>query len=187
MLLLDNLSGDPEQEYFTDGLAEHLITALSCLRSIPVIARNSSLSYKGQNARVDVIARELGARYILEGSVRKAGGRVCITMQLIDGETGHHIWAKKYDRSLDDIFEIQDDITLRVASAVEVELSEAELRKQGAKRPESLTAWDLFPRPRQSHRHRGAGARDPGLGASPTARDGHPPHDGAGTVAELHP
>lgn len=154
VLPFDNLSGDPDQEYFADGLAEDLITAFSCMHNLPVIARNSSFSYKGQNVRIHEAARELGARYLLEGSVRKAGGRVRVTVQLIDGETGHHIWAKKYDRSLDDIFQIQDDITLRVASAVEVEVSEAELRRQGAKRPESLTAWDLYLRGMAHLQHR---------------------------------
>jgi len=148
VLPFDNMSGEPEQEYFADGIAEELITAFSCMRTIPVIARNSSFSYKGQSFRVEQVARELGARYLVEGSVRKAGDRVRVSVQLVDGEVGRHIWAKKYDRMIDDIFEIQDDITLRVASAVENEVSEAELKKQRAKRPESMTAWDLFLRGR---------------------------------------
>ena len=144
VLPFDNLSGDPEQEYFADGLAEELITALSCMHSMPVIARNSSFSFKGKSVDILDVAKELGVRYVVEGSVRKAAGRVRVTVQLIDGETGHHIWAKKYDRDFEDIFEIQDDITLRVASTLQIELSDAELRKQGAKRPESLSAWDFL-------------------------------------------
>jgi adenylate cyclase len=155
VLPFQNLSGDPDQEYFADGLAEDLITALSCMHSIPVIARNSSFSYKGQTVRVRDVAKELGARYLLEGSVRKAGGRVRVSVQLVDGDTGHHLWANRYDRPLDDVFAIQDDITLRVAIALQVELTEAELRKQSAQRTGSLSAWDHFLRGMsQLHRDR---------------------------------
>ncbi len=153
VLPFQNLSRDPDQEYFADGLAEDLITALSCMHSMPVIARNSSFSYKGQSIRAQDVARALGAKYLLEGSVRKAGGRVRVSVQLVDGETGHDLWANRYDRPLDDVFAIQDDITLRVAIALQVELTEAELKKQGAKRTGSLSAWDYFLRG-MSHLHR---------------------------------
>jgi adenylate cyclase len=108
------MSGDPEQEYFSDGLAEDIITALSHWRSFPVVARNSSFSFKGQQVRIGQIAEELGARYILEGSVRKAGKRLRITDQLIDAQTGHHLWAERFDRQLEDTFDIQDEITNRI-------------------------------------------------------------------------
>ena len=110
VLPFQNLSGDPEQEYFSDGITEDIITALSRIRQFFVIARNTTFTYKGQAVDVQALAKDLGVRYVLEGSVRKAGNRVRITAQLIDGETGNHIWAEKYDRSLDDIFEIQDEI-----------------------------------------------------------------------------
>ena len=138
-----NMSGDPEQEYFSDGLTEDLITALSLCRSFPVIARNSTFTYKGQAIRVQQVAEELGARYVLEGSVRKAGNRLRITAQLVDAETGHHVWAEKFDRAIDDVFEIQDEITQKIATTVQPELAQAELEKAAVKRPENLTAWDL--------------------------------------------
>ncbi len=114
VLPFENMSGDPEQEYFSDGLAEDIITALSHWRSFPVVARNSTFSFKGQQLRVEKIAEELGARYILEGSVRKAGKRLRITAQLIDAQTSHHVWAERFDRQLEDIFDIQDEITNRI-------------------------------------------------------------------------
>src|SRR5258708_39987867 len=109
------MSGDPDQEYFADGMAEDIITALSKLRWFFVIARNSTFAYKGKSSDVRQVSRELGVRYVLEGSVRKAGNRVRITAQLIDGATGNHIWADRYDRQVVDIFEVQDDITRNVA------------------------------------------------------------------------
>ncbi len=105
VLAFENMSGDPEQEYFADGISEDIITALSAWRSFPVIARNSSFIYKGKAVKVQQVADELGVRYVLEGSVRRAGNRVRITAQLIDAETGHHVWAERYDRELDDVFE----------------------------------------------------------------------------------
>lgn len=141
-----NLSGDPEQEYFADGLSEELITALSHWRSFPVIARNSSFTYKGRAIKVQDVGRELGVRYLLEGSVRKAGMRVRITAQLIDAGRGHHLWAEKFDRQLEDIFDIQDEISRRIAATIAPELEQAELRKSVAKRTEDLTAWDFYVR-----------------------------------------
>jgi adenylate cyclase len=144
ILPFTNLSRDPEQEYFSDGLTEDLITALAAWRSFPVIARNSSFVYKGPAVDVKRVGRELGARYVLEGSVRKAGNRIRVTAQLVDAETGHHVWAERYDRALEDVFELQDEITRRIAPIIAPELEQTELRKSTAKRSESLTAWDCY-------------------------------------------
>jgi adenylate cyclase len=147
-----NMSGDPEQEYFSDGLTEDLITALALWRSFPVIARNSSFVYKGKAADVKRIGRELGARYVLEGSVRRSGQRLRITAQLIDTTSGHHVWVEKFDRDLEDVFALQDEITERIAVALEPALGKAELRRSIAKPPDNLDAWDYFLRGR-SHLH----------------------------------
>ena len=146
VLALQNLSGDPEQEYFADGIAEDILTRLAMWRWMPVIARNSSFAYKGKSVDVRRIGRELGARYVLEGSVRKAGGRVRITGQLIDAETGHHVWADRYDRSLDDIFAVQDEITDAIIAALEPAIGGAELQRTRLKPPASLDAWELHQR-----------------------------------------
>ena len=146
VLALQNLSGDPEQEYFADGIAEDILMRLAMWRWMPVIARNSSFAYKGRSVDVRRIGRELGARYVLEGSVRKAGGRVRITGQLIDAESGHHIWADRYDRSLDDIFAVQDEITDAIISALEPAVGEAEMQRTRLKPPASLDAWELHQR-----------------------------------------
>jgi adenylate cyclase len=122
VLPFQNMSGDAEQEYFADGMVEDITTALSRMHSLFVIARNSSFTYKGRSVDVKQVGRELGARYILEGSVRKIGNRIRVTSQLIDAETGHHIWAEKYDRELIDIFEIQDEITRAVAASVQTQV-----------------------------------------------------------------
>ena len=140
------MSGDPEQEYFSDGIAEDIITALSRIRWFLVIARNSSFSYKGTSPDVREIARELGVRYVLEGSVRKAGERVRITAQLIDASDGSHIWADRYDRDLADIFAVQDEITETVVRAIEPELSRVEQERARRKRPDDLDAWDCYQR-----------------------------------------
>lgn len=144
VLPFENMSGDREQEYFSDGLAEDIITALSHWRSFPVIARNSSFSFKGQHARVGKIAKELGARYILEGSVRKSGNRLRVTAQLIDANTDHHVWAERFDRQLEDIFDIQDEITNRIAATIVPELEHFEHRHTSVKRTEDLNAWDYY-------------------------------------------
>ncbi|MCZ6771062.1 MAG: tetratricopeptide repeat protein [Proteobacteria bacterium] len=146
VLPFDNMSGDPEQEYFSDGISEDIITALSRIRQFSVIARNTTFTYKGQAVDVQVIANDLGVRYILEGSVRKAGDRVRITAQLIDGDTGKHLWAERYDRELKDIFAIQDEITQTVVGAIQPELSRAEQNRARRKTPESLDAWDYYQR-----------------------------------------
>ena len=144
-----NLSGDPEQEYFADGLTEDLITALTRWRTFPVIARNSCFAYKDKVIDIKQAAQELGAGYVLEGSVRKGGARVRITAQLIDAQHGHHLWAEKYDRELDDIFAVQDDIVQRIAAVAAPELDKAELQRSTGKHPEDLAAWDLCLRGKQ--------------------------------------
>jgi TolB-like protein/class 3 adenylate cyclase/cytochrome c-type biogenesis protein CcmH/NrfG len=138
-----NMSGDPEQEYFADGISEDIITGLSKLRWFFVIARNSSFAYKGKTADVKRAARELGVRYVLEGSVRKSGNRVRITAQLIDAATGNHIWADHYDGNLTDIFALQDEITEKVVAAIEPRLLEAEGIRSQNRSPEDLGAWDM--------------------------------------------
>jgi adenylate cyclase len=146
VLPFDNLSNDPEQEYFADGISEDLITALSKIRWFFVIARNSTFTYKGQAVEVTQVARELGVRYVLEGSVRKAGGRVRVTAQLVDAITGKYVWAERYDRDLADIFELQDEMTQTIVAAVEPELGAAERERAVHKPPEKLDAWETYQR-----------------------------------------
>ena len=141
-----NLSGDPEQEYFADGLADDILTRLALWRWFPVIARNSSFSYKGRSVDVKVVGRELGARYVLEGSVRKGGNRMRVTGQLIDAETGHHLWAERYDRVLEDLFAVQDELTEGIVGALEPAIGRAETERSRRKPPSSLDAWDAFQR-----------------------------------------
>jgi adenylate cyclase len=140
------MSGDPDQEYFADGITEDIITALSKFRWFFVIARNSTFVYKGQAVDIKQVGRELGVRYVLEGSVRKAASRVRISAQLIEAATGNHVWAERYDRSLEDIFELQDEITSTIAAAVEPELAGSERERAMRKPTEHLGAWDLFQR-----------------------------------------
>ena len=144
VLPFDNLSGDVEQEYFVDGLVEEVLTALSRVQWLFVIARQSSFSYKGQAVDLKRVGRELGVRYVVEGSVRKAGARVRVTAQLIEAETGTHIWAERYERDVNDIFALQDEITERIVAAVEPNVQTLEIRRAGAKPTESLTAYDLY-------------------------------------------
>ena len=144
VLAFNNMSGDPEQEYFADGIVEDLISALSRIKWLFVIARNSSFIYKGKPIDVKQVGRALGVRYALEGSVRKAGSRVRISAQLIEAETGAHLWAEHYDRSLDDIFALQDDITMSVIGAIEPSLRNAEIERVRRTRPNSLDAYDLL-------------------------------------------
>lgn len=164
VLPFDNMSGDAEQEYFSDGLTEDLITALTLWRSFPVIARNSCFAYKDKAVDIKQVARDLGAGYVLEGSVRKGGTRVRITAQLIDGLNGNHLWAEKYDRELDDIFAVQDDIVQRISALVAPEMDKAQLQRSTGKQPEDLAAWDLCLRGklllRRSTRETNADARD---------------------------
>jgi adenylate cyclase len=144
VLPFQNMSGDPEQEYFADGMVEEIITALSRIRWLFVIARNSSFSYKGQSVDVKQVGRELGVRYVLEGSVRKAGQKVRITGQLIDAVTGNHIWADRFDGSLEDIFELQDKVALSVAGVIEPTLQAVEIRLSSERPTSDLTVYDLY-------------------------------------------
>ena len=139
-----NMSGDPEQEYFADGMVEEIITALSRIRWLFVIARNSSFTYKGQAIDVKQVGRELGVRYVLEGSVRKAGGRVRITAQLIEATTGAHLWADRFDGSLEDVFDLQDKVAISVAGVIEPTLQSAEMRRSADRPTSDLTAHDLY-------------------------------------------
>jgi adenylate cyclase len=139
-----NMSGDPEQEYFVDGVVEEIITALSRIRWLFVIARNSSFTYKGQAVDVKKVGRELGVGYVLEGSVRKAGGRVRITAQLIDALTGTHLWADRFGGSLEDVFELQDRVAVSVAGVIEPALQAAEMRRSAARPTTDLGAYDLY-------------------------------------------
>jgi TolB-like protein/Tfp pilus assembly protein PilF len=142
VLPFQNISGDPEQEYFADGMVEEIITALSRIRWFFVIARNSSFTYKGRAVDMKQVRRELGVRYVLEGSIRKSGNRLRITAQLVEAETGSHVWAERYDRDLVDIFAVQDEITERVVAAIEPELYAAEQVRSQSKPPDSLDAWE---------------------------------------------
>ena len=138
------MSGDPEQEYFADGMVEEIITSLSRIKWLLVIARNSSFTYKGQAVDVKQVGQELGARYVLEGSVRKAGGRVRITGQLIETGTGAHLWADRFDGSFEDIFELQDKVAWSVAGVIEPTLRAAEIRRSVERPTTDLTAYDLY-------------------------------------------
>jgi adenylate cyclase len=146
VLPFTNMSGDPEQEYFSDGIAEDILTELSRLRWLFVTARNSSFTYKGAAVDVKQVSRELGVRYVLEGSVRRAGNRVRVTGQLIDATTGNHVWAERYDRDLADIFSLQDDIAQAVSRAIAPAISMAEQERAIRKPPESLSAWEAYHR-----------------------------------------
>ena len=142
VLPFQNMSGDPEQEYFADGMVEEITAALSRVRSFFVIARNSSFTYKGRAVDVKRVSRELGVRYVLEGSVRKAAGRVRITAQLINATTGNHIWSDRFEGGIEDIFNLQDRITERVVGAIQPSILLAEIERTKRKRPESLDAYD---------------------------------------------
>jgi len=146
VLPFDNLSGDTAQDYFSDGITEDLITALSQISWFFVIARNSCFTYKGRSVDVRDVAKELGVRYVVEGSVRKAGDRIRLTAQLIDGQTGSHVWATRYDRNLEDIFAVQDELTETIVGAIEPELSKAEQQRARLKKPDTLDMWDLYQR-----------------------------------------
>ena len=144
VLPFENMSGDPEQEYFGDGISEEIITALSKLPSLLVIARNSSFSYKGKATKVQDIGKELGVRYILEGSVRKEGDRVRITTQLIDAVNGYHLWSERYDRDLKDIFALQDEITMKIITELQIKLTGGDKVRLYAKGTDDLEAYIKF-------------------------------------------
>ena len=143
-----NLSGDPEQEYFSDGIAEDIITALSKIRWLFVSAQNSSFTYRGNSVDVRHVARELGVRYILKGSVRKAADRLRTTAQLIDGSMGNHIWADRYDGKLVDLFALQDEITKKMVAVIEPSLLQAESTRSQNRSAKDLESWDMIMRAR---------------------------------------
>ena len=144
VLPFTNMSGDPDQEYFTDGMVEEIITGLSRIHWLAVIARNSTFAYKGQSPDIRQVGRELSVRYVIEGSVRKAGNRVRITAQLIEAETGGHLWAESFDGTLEDVFDLQDQITAGVVAAIEPSVRQAEIDRAKRKRPDNLDAYDLY-------------------------------------------
>ena len=157
VLPFQNMSGDSEQEYFADGISEDIITELTRFRSLFVIARNSSFSYKGKSPDIRDVGRQLGVRYVLEGSIRKAGNRIRLTGQLIDAQTGSHIWAERYERLLDDVFAVQVELTRSIVAPITPNISEAELGRVRQRKTESLgayefavranaTAWNAFAR-----------------------------------------
>jgi adenylate cyclase len=146
VLPFQNMSGDPEQEFFADGIAEDVITLLSKSRGLFVIARNSTFTYKGRAIDVKMVGRELGVRYVLEGSVRKAANRVRVTAQLIEAATGGHLWAERYDRDLIDIFAVQDEITASVSAAILPTMERSERERASRKPPDSLDAWECYHR-----------------------------------------
>src|SRR5262252_3203270 len=144
VLPFQNMSGDPDQEYFADGMVEEIITALSRFKWLFVIARNSSFTFKGKAVDIKEVGRRLGVRYVLEGAVRKASGKVRITGQLIDAVTGAHIWADRFERDLTDVFALQDEVTVAVVSAIQPKLLQTEIAMAARRRPETLTAYDFF-------------------------------------------
>jgi adenylate cyclase len=143
VLPFQNMSGDPEQEYFTDGITEDIITELSRFRSLFVIARNSSFSYKGKSPDIRQVGHELGVRYVLEGSIRKASNRIRVTGQLIDTLTGNHIWAERYDRVLEDIFAVQEEVTQAIVAAIAPQIASTEQSKANRRRPHNLSAYEI--------------------------------------------
>src|SRR3712207_6760174 len=150
VLPFDNMSGDPEQGYFADGITEDIITDLSKVSGLFVIARNSSFAYKGQAPDIRKVSRELGVRYVLEGSVRRAAGRIRINAQMIDGATGGHLWAERYDRDLEDIFAVQDEVTRSIVSALKVKLTAGEEAQREGRSKVDPEAYDLLVRARQT-------------------------------------
>ena len=142
VLPFQNMSGDPEQEYFTDGITEDIITELSRFHSLFVIARNSSFSYKGKSPDIRQVGRELGVRYVLEGSIRKSSNRIRVTGQLIDTLTGNHIWAERYDRVLEDIFAVQEEVTQAIVAAIAPQIESTEQSKAARRRPDNLGAYE---------------------------------------------
>ena len=164
VLPFTNMSGDPEQEYFADGISEDIITNLSLWRTFPVISRNSSFTYRGKSSNLKQVAQELGARYIVEGSVRKGGNRVRITAQLIDAEEDHHLWSEKWDRTLEDIFDVQDEVSEAIARRVAPSVTGHEQIRLTRKRPENLSAWEEYLQGlRCFHERQHTDHEDPGL------------------------
>jgi adenylate cyclase len=152
VLPFGNMSSDPEQEYFSDGITEDIITEISRIPEVMVISRNSTFTYKGKSAKVQDVCRDLGVRYVLEGSVRKVGKRVRITAQLIDGRSGGHLWAERYDRGLEDIFAVQDDVTEKIVRALEVKLAGGAAAGQAREQIHTPEAYDCVLRGREQYR-----------------------------------
>ena len=150
VLPFDNMSADPEQEYFSDGIAEDIITELSKISGLFVIARHSAFTYKGKSVTLKQVGRELGVRFVLEGSVRKAGNRLRITSQLINAETDHHLWAERYDRGIEDIFAVQDEVARKVAEALQVHLTPSESKLLGQARTDNLEAYEIYQHARKT-------------------------------------
>ena len=157
VLPFENRSADPEQEYFADGITEDVITALSYWRWFPVIARNSTQAYKGKAGDVTTIGKDLGARYLVRGSVRRGGDAVRVSVHLIDTSNGHEVWAERYDRRMEDVFALQDEITERIVAGIEPQLHRAEEKRAVLKRPKDLTAWDHIMRAARAHAMGGHG------------------------------
>ena len=151
VLPFDNMSGDSDQTYFADGIAEDIITELSRTQGLLVISRNSTFTYKGKTVKTQEVCRDLGVRYVLEGSVRRAGARVRVTAQLIDGRSGGHVWAERYDRGLDDIFAVQDEVTARIVEALEVKLSASDPKLQPRTETDIPEAYDCLLRGREQY------------------------------------
>jgi adenylate cyclase len=168
VLPFENISGDPEQEYFSDGITEEIITALSKIPKMFVIARNSTFTYKSKPVKVQQVGEELGVRYVLEGGVRKAGNRVRITAQLVDAATGHHLWAERYERDLKDIFALQDEITYKILTALQVTLTEGEQARVWATRTNNLDAFLTY---LQARRHFGLFTKEGYVSARQIAQD----------------
>jgi len=164
VLPFTNMGGDPEQEYFADGITEDIITNLSLWRTFPVISRNSSFTFRGKSHNLKQVAQELGARYIVEGSVRKGGNRIRITAQLIDAEEDHHLWSEKWDRTLEDIFDVQDEVSEAIARRVAPSVTGHEQIRLTRKRPENLSEWEVYLKGlRCYHERQHTDHEDPGL------------------------
>ncbi|QOZ68808.1 adenylate/guanylate cyclase domain-containing protein [Bradyrhizobium arachidis] len=185
VLPFENMSGDPEQEYFADGMVEDITTALSRFKWLFVIARNSSFTYRGKAVNVKQVGRELGVRYVLEGSVRKASGKVRIAGQLIDATTGAHIWADRFERDLTDVFALQDEVTVAVVSAIQPKIIQTEIALAARRRPENLTAYDYYLRALpQSYMATREGLAE-AIRLAHRALELHPRFGGAATLAGL--
>ena len=185
VLPFENMSGDAEQEYFTDGMVEDITTALSWFKWLFVIARNSSFTYKGKAVNAKQVGRELGVRYVLEGSVRKASGKVRIAGQLIDAITGAHIWADRFERDLTDVFALQDEVTVAVVSAIQPKIIQTEIALAARRRPENLTAYDYYLRALpQSYLATREGLAE-AIRLAHRALELHPRFGGAATLAGL--
>ncbi|MFL2813555.1 MAG: adenylate/guanylate cyclase domain-containing protein [Candidatus Puniceispirillales bacterium] len=154
VLPFTNMSGDEEQEYFADGITEDIITNLSSWKTFPVISRNSCFTYKGKNVNLKDVSEELGVRYVVEGSVRKGGNKVRITAQLIDASEDHHLWSNKWDRSLDDIFEVQDEVSSAIAAVVSPAVKEQEGKRVVKKQTKNINAWDEYLRALSAYNNR---------------------------------